>query len=123
MRVELGLLLSATALAVAACDSGGVSTAEMQTAAVERARQQLSLPSDTPLETQVWAGQEYRGDLVYCGTVSGQGQGLQITPQRFAATTEPLRWLVFEDSHNPLRSTGGDQVPDWVNLCGTGAAG
>lgn len=109
--------------AVAACDQVGASTREVKEAATERAREELGLPSTVPLETSVWVGQPFRDQLTVCGTVSSadaaEAQG--ITPQRFIATTDPLRWQVFEDAHNPVLPSQPDKFPEWSQTCGVGA--
>ena len=121
MPIRPSLLCLVPILFVAACGSGALTSEEIQQAAIERARTELGLPADTPLEAEIWASEGDREDVIFCGTISGQGEGSQVTPQRFAATaTEPIRWIVFEEAHNPLLDTGEDRVPDWVNLCEPG---
>lgn len=108
--------------AVAGCDQGGTSTEDVQEAAAERAREQLALPADMPLETSVWTGQPYQGELTVCGTVSSaKGGAQQIRPQRFIATTDPLAWQVFEDAHAPTIPSQPGKFPEWSKTCGAGA--
>ena len=115
IRYPLALL---PVLLLMACDSGGMTSDEIEQAAMDYARQELGIAADVPLEAEVWVAEGDRNDVIYCGTVSGAGGATQVRPQRFAATTErPIRWIVFEEAHNPLLDTGEDRVPDWVNLC------
>lgn len=108
--------LSAT-LALCACQDDGLSTREMRSAAVAHAREVLRLPAAAGLEATVWVGEkDYDGKTVMCGTVSGKGQAA-IIPQRFAATASPLRWLVFQDAHAPMRPTTEGKFPNWGELC------
>ena len=113
--------LAAIALALAACEQGGTSTLEIKAAAEQRAREELKLPTSTPLESSVWVGsEEYDGATVLCGTVSG-GADSSVTPKRFAATGGPINWLVFEDAHNPV-GPQGEKFQDWSRFCGEGQA-
>ena len=117
MRIPLML---AAALAVAACDPGGTSSAEMEAAAVERARSELGLAGDVPLEAEVWVGREqHEGQTVLCGTVSGSGPDKSVRPKRFAATGDPVDWLIFEDAHASMVPSQPDKFPEWRHLCGT----
>ena len=120
MRTLLFVLAGASALAVSACDSGGTSTREMEAAAIEQAREKLNLPADALLEAKVWVGQPFDGETVMCGTVSDTSAGSAVRPQRFAATPEPLRWLVFEDAHDPMSRSQPDKFIEWASVCGTG---
>ena len=110
----------AFALPLAACGGGALSTKDMEQAAKDKARQQLHLAADVPLEAKVWVGQPKDGHTVYCGTVSDTSSGTSVTPQRFAATPDPLRWLVFEPAHEPMLPAQPDKYAAWGNLC-TGA--
>lgn len=124
MRNRSALLSFGMVALLVACDSGGLTTREMQAAAVDRARQQFNLSADAAMEAQVWAGKTWDDQVVLCGTVTGRNGGAQVPAQRFAATEgDPVRWLIFENAHAPLADTGGDRVPDWVDLCGTGPQG
>lgn len=110
-------LLPFAAIGVAACDSG-MSTTEIERAAIDRARQELQLAADAPLEARVWIGQEVDGDITYCGTVSGgDGAGPAIVPQRFVALSDPLRFEVFEPAHRPMVTTQPDMFRSWEQLC------
>lgn len=109
-------------LALLACDSSGTSTAEIKEAAEQRTRQQLNLSSDTQLQSTVWVGhEEYEGATVLCGTVSGEDDSA-VRPQRFAATADPIKWLAFEDAHDPMLGTRTEKFPDWARYCGEGPA-
>lgn len=102
--------------ALCACDQGGSSTREVKEAAADRARQQLGLPADVPLETTVWTGQPFNGELTVCGTVTGPASQ-QVRPQRFIATTEPFRWRVFEDAQGPTLPSKPEMFPEWSRIC------
>ena len=92
-----------------------MSTAEVRQAAIERARSEFKLPADAALKAEVWVGQEYDGGLSACGTVSGEGAAMR--PQRFLAATEPFRWLVFEDAHDPMVAAQPNTFPEWGRYC------
>ena len=114
------LALLAAILGLVACESGGTSTAEMRTAAVEHARQQLGLGADVPLQATVWVGPEqHQEQTVLCGTVSDSSPGTRVPPKRFAATGDPVRWLIFEDAHGPMVTAQPDKFPEWQRLCGS----
>lgn len=113
------LLLLSVILGLAACEDGGTSAAEMEAAAIDKARQELRLAADAPLQAKVWVGaEEHEGETVLCGTVSDPNPGTRIPPKRFAATGDPIRWLIFEDAHSPMVRTQGDKFPEWGRLCG-----
>ena len=117
MRPIQQLMIIAPLLAAAGCETGGSSTEDVRQAAIEHARAELGLAADAPLEATVWAGQEYEGEITVCGTVSG-GNGAAVAPQRFAASTDPIDWLIFEDAHNPIVTSQPDKFPEWSQLCG-----
>lgn len=117
------IFLGAAAVVLASCEGGGTSTAEMEAAAIEHARQELGLAADVPLQSTVWAGQgEDREEVVLCGTVSDQRPGTTVPPKRFAATGDPIRWLVFEDAHDAMVTAQPNKFPEWERLCGNGQA-
>lgn len=108
----------AAALLLPACSGEGVTTDDVKQAATERARQELGIPAGAPLEAAAWTGGEWGGDLVVCGTVSAPGGGGgAVRPQRFIATTDPFRWLVFEDAHAPMVQTQPNKFPEWTTVC------
>ena len=110
-------VVAAASLAVA-CERGGTSTREVRAAAIQHAKEKLRLPASAPLEATAWVGQtDEREGLVICGTVSGKGSGSGVRPQRFAATADPIRWLIFEDAHDPLVASQPDKFPEWQRLC------
>ena len=112
----------AASLSLAACESGGTSTSEMETAAIEHARQELRLSAEVPLQARVWVGsQQHEDQIVMCGTVSDSRTGTAVPPKRFAATGDPIKWLVFEDAHDAMVIARPDVFPEWERLCGTGA--
>lgn len=113
------LVMIGASLGLAACESGGTSTSEMRTAAIEHARQELKLAADVPLQARVWVGQEQHQDqTVMCGTVSDSTAGTTVPPKRFAATGDPVRWLIFEDAHDAMVTAQPDKFPEWQRLCG-----
>ena len=120
MRTPLLVLACAGVIATSACGGGGTSTREMEAAAIEQARQRLNLPADAPLEAKVWVGLPFDGETVMCGTVSDTAADSGVPAQRFAATPEPLRWLVFEDAHDPMSRSQPDKFVEWASVCGTG---
>lgn len=113
----------ASLLTLAGCGGGGMSTEEVREAAIERARAELGVSAEAPLEANVWTGGEYDGDVVVCGTVSDRSAGASAVPQRFAASTDPFRWLVFEGAHDPMVTPQPDKFPEWTTLCGQGQQG
>ncbi len=114
------LILTAAASTLSACEDGGTSTREMEAAAIDRARQELRLGAEVPLEAIVWAGAEdYDGKTVLCGTVSGKAGAASAPPQRFAATGDPIEWLVFTNAHSPMPPSQPDIFPEWQRICGS----
>jgi hypothetical protein len=108
-------------MTVAAC-AQGPSTDELKTAATERAAQELGVPASS-LESTVWVGNGERdGKTVLCGTVSDKTAGSSVPPKRFAATSEPLHWLVFEDAHDPILVSQPNKYAEWGPLCAQGKA-
>lgn len=82
---------------IVACDSGGLSTADVQTAATERVRASLGLTADSTLFTDIFVGRPKDDDVVLCGTITGKtAGGSQVGPRRFVAAADPARWLYFE---------------------------
>lgn len=117
------LLIPFMAIGLAACDSG-MSTSEVERAAIDRARQELKLPASTPLEAKVWTGQPAEGEVTYCGTVSGgEGAGEAIAPQRFVALSDPLRFEVFEPAHEAMVTSRPDMFRSWQELCAANQPG
>ena len=109
MKIPIPPLL-VMALALAACEENGVTTAEVQDAAKDRVRQSLGLTPESTLFTSVYVGQPLNGDTVLCGTVEGRrADGTTITPRRFIAATDPARWVKFE----PV--TAAD-IPGWTHM-------
>lgn len=115
------LLMTVAGLGVAACEGGGTSTSEMRTAAIEHARQELNLAADVPLQATVWVGpQQHQDQTVMCGTISDSRSGTAMSPKRFAATGDPVKWLIFEDAHDAMVTAQPDKFPEWQQLCGSG---
>ena len=117
---KTGILLvpMAAMASLSACGDDGKSTREMEQAAMERTREELGLQSDAPLEATVWVGKEYEGNVLLCGTVSSmRGSTSPIAPQRFAASTEPVRFHVFEEAHSPMVRSEPDKFISWEAYC------
>ena len=113
----------AAVLALSACNSG-TSTAEVEKAAIERARSELRLPASAPLEARAWVGEEHQDQLVVCGTVSAPGPGAAIPAKRFAAHTSPIEWIHFENAHDTSQAAQPDKFVTWHQMCGDrGGAG
>lgn len=113
--IRTTLLLCCAALA--ACDSGGVSTAEAERAAESQVRERLGLGADAKLETQVFVGKPRDGETTVCGTVRPAGGGAAFPPQRFVAATDPARWLVFEQMPDPSAASPMNMFADWETHC------
>ena len=111
-----GFLLAA--LLLAGCESGGLSTAEMQEAAKERVRESLGLTQESALFTEVFVGEPVDGDTVLCGTVEGTtADGTRIRPRRFIVATEPARWLKFEPVDGNVLPSQPDMFAEWHTTC------
>lgn len=110
------LLLSAF---LVGCSNDGRSTTEIRQAAIERARADFKLPANTPLEATVWVGADYEDEPSLCGTVSSTTG--TMPPQRFMASAQPFRWLVFENAHAKMTISQPDKFPEWTRYC-TGEA-
>ena len=111
-------MLLAPLLALAACNGGGLSTAEMQAAAQERVRQSLGLTTESALFTNVFVGEPLDGDTVLCGTVEGMtAEGDRIAPRRFIAATDPARWLKFEPVDGNILPSQPDKFVEWHTTC------
>lgn len=112
------LVLCAAAVSLSACGDQAVSTRDIEQAAVERARQELSLPASTPLRATVWTGAERDGEMTYCGSVSSPSGGTAIPPQRFAAHGDPIEFFIFEDAHVPDLASQPGKFESWAATCG-----
>jgi hypothetical protein len=115
--------LVAPLLVVAACDSGGLSTDEMEAAAQERVRESLELTEESALFTNVFVGEPVDGDTVLCGTVKGTtADGMPITPRRFIAATDPARWIWFNPADGNILPSQPDKFIEWHTTCAGEAA-
>lgn len=115
---SIGLLAGALTIALAACGNEGVSTADVQSAAKERVREQLGLTAESVLFTESFVGQPVDGDTVICGIVGGtRADGAQITPRRFIAATDPGRWVKFEPVTNSALPAQPDKFVEWYGTC------
>ena len=112
--IRTTLLLCCAALA--ACDSGGLSTAEAERAAENQVRERLGLGADAKLETDVFVGRPRGGETTICGTVRPAGGGA-FPPQRFVAATDPTRWLVFESLPDQTAASPMNMFADWETHC------
>lgn len=117
LKLSSAAFLAAAMLA--GCDSGGgLSTADVQTAAKERVREQLGLTQESTLFTETFVGQPVDGDTVICGTVGGKTEdGATITPRRFIAATEPGRWVKFEPVTNSALPSQPRKFVEWYGTC------
>ncbi|MBA2772219.1 MAG: hypothetical protein M3428_03375 [Pseudomonadota bacterium] len=120
MRASPITIAALGAVILGGCESGGTSTREMEAAAIAHARQELGLAETVPLEATVWIGEPREGQTVMCGTVSDRSPGGGAPPQRFAATSDPVNWLIFEGAHNAMVPSQPDKFPEWQALCGRG---
>jgi hypothetical protein len=121
MMMRAMFLALPLALTLSACETGGTSTREMERAAMDRTRQELGLAASTPLEAKVWTGAPFDGQVTLCGTVSSDdGTSNAIAPQRFAATGDPVKFLVFEPAHQAMRSSRPGMFQSWAKLCAQG---
>lgn len=121
MTIRIISLSALACLWLTSCDDGGTSTRDMGAAAVEQARPRLNLGKDVPLEATVWIGKEdYDGQVVFCGAVSARSTNTRVAAQRFAATGDPIQWLIFEDAHDALITSQPDKFAEWQTLCGDG---
>ena len=109
---------SLIAINLAACGGTGTTTQDVQVAAIERARQELSLPADVPLTATVWTGRERNGQMTYCGSVSStDGAASAIRPQQFAAHGDPLNFFIFGDAHQTDPQTQPGKFENWSAVC------
>lgn len=110
-------LLPLLALALTSCGGEGASTTDVKQAAIEQVRTKFRLASTVRLEARTWTGREHDGEITMCGTVSGVGNSATTPPQRFAATLEPLEFLVLEDAHDQMVVSQPDKFAEWAPLC------
>ena len=113
------LVVTAAAAMLAGCErSDGLSSGELKRAAEQRVREKFNLAQDLPLSTETFVGNPRNGDVVICGTVKGAGAHAAAFPaQRFVAATDPARWLKFQDSDAPVRTTQPDKFVEWEGHC------
>lgn len=107
------------ALVLVACERDeGLSTADVQTAAKERVREQLGLGPGAVLFTETFVGRPVDGDVVVCGTVSGtRSDGVKVTPRRFIAAADPGRWVKFEPVTNSALPSQPRMFAEWYGTC------
>ena len=118
MPTRLTILSAVASISLGACGSEGVSTQQVEKAAIERARQELSLREDVPLKATVWTGRESDDQLTYCGSVSSvDGASAPIRPQQFAAHGDPLTFFIFGDAHQPDPRSQPGKFENWTALC------
>ena len=112
------MMAVAGAVALAGCGGEGLSTADVQTAAKERVRDQLGLTEASALFTDTFVGQPLNGDTVICGTVEGTtADGATITPRRFIAATDPARWVKFEPVTDAIIPSRPQKFIEWDDVC------
>ena len=118
MRTGLNIVVLATYFSLGACGGVSLSTREIEKAAIEHARQELSLREDVPLKAAVWTGRESDGKLIYCGSVSSEdGAAAPIRPQQFAAHGDPLTFFIFGDAHQADPRSQPVKFENWTALC------
>ena len=106
------------ALMLAACDQGGLTSADVQNAAKERVREALGLAPEAVLFTQTFVGEPVDGDTVVCGTVEGKtADGRVVTPRRFIAAADPARWVKFEPVTNSTLPSQPQKFVEWYGTC------
>lgn len=117
MRTSLAIAVST--LILASCGDGdGLSTAELEAAAKERVRETLNLAPNAVLFSKVFVGEPVNGDLVVCGTVSGEtATGESVTPRRFIAAVDPARWVKFEPARGIDAPSRPDMFLEWHTAC------
>lgn len=115
MRLIVFCLAAAT---LASCGGEGVSTRDVERAAIDRARQELGLAQNVSLKATVWTGREADGELTYCGSVSSaEGAPAPIRPQQFAAHGDPLTFFIFGDAHQTDPRSQPGKFENWTALC------
>lgn len=110
------LLISALG-ALAACESGGTSTAEAERAAEQQVRERFALPADAQFDTDVFVGTPLDGEIILCGTVRSAGGGNAFPPQRFVAKTDPATFLKFQAADAPTPPTAPNMFVEWDEHC------
>ena len=124
MRMRALLLPATAVLSLLACNQAGVSTREMEELAVDRARQELKLAAEVPLQATVWTGKPYEDKVTMCGTVSAaEGSSTPVEPQRFAAVGDPPQFLFFEPAHEEMVQSRPNMFQSFETLCAGTQAG
>ena len=124
MRIRALLLPATAVLSLMACDQAEVSTREMGRLAIDRARQELGLGADVPLQATVWTGKPYEDKITMCGTVSAaEGSSTPVEPQRFAANGDPPQFLFFEPAHEEMVQSRPGMFQSFETLCAGTQAG
>lgn len=109
---------SLVACSLAACGGKGTTTQDIEVAAIQRARQELSLSADVPLMATVWTGRERDGQITYCGSVgSKHGASSSIRTQQFAAHGDPLTFFIFGNAHQTDPQTQPGKFENWSAVC------
>lgn len=112
-------LAAAATLILGGCgDEGGMSTADVQSAAKERVRAELGLTTESVLFTETFVGQPVDGDITICGTVEGRtSDGRAVTARRFIAAADPARWVKFEPVTNSALPSQPRKFVEWYGTC------
>lgn len=115
----IGVAAAVSGLALSACDSDGLSPAELNEAAKQRVTSALQLKPDATLFSSTFVGRSEE-DPVLCGRVEGErADGMKLQPRRFIAATDPAEWVQFElpaeANHSQYQFT-----KDWAHLCAGG---
>lgn len=118
LKASLPLAAAATIMLAGCGDEGGLTTADVQSAAKERVREELGLTPQSVLFTETFVGQPIDDDVVICGTVEGKtADGRTITPRRFIAAADPARWVKFEPVTNPAIPSQPQMFVEWPGTC------
>ena len=104
------------AAALAACDSGGTSTADAERAAEQQVRERFGLAENAEMETTVFVGTPRDGETILCGSVR-PAAGASFPAQRFIAETDPARFLVFEQAGSLTPPSQPNMFPEWEVHC------
>ena len=116
MMVRPVLAAFCCAATLAACETGGTSSAEAEQAAEQQVRERFGLGENAEMETNVFVGTPRDGETILCGTVR-PAAGATFPPQRFIAETDPARFLVFEKAGSLAAPSQPGMFPEWEVHC------
>lgn len=120
MQPWLGFAVAgAFSLGLVGCgdENQGLSTAEISERAKEHVREELGLGRNAALFTDISVPGYEDGELVVCGSVSGQREnGALVARRRFIMQLEPARWVAWE--REPTSEVAVSDFPDkWSAIC------